>query len=218
MMRAVLHSSVLLKAVMAVSGLLMVGFLLGHMAGNLLIFLGQDALNSYAAKLHSMPSILWTVRIGLLVCLLAHVFSGIKLAIKNRQSRSTPYKVKHPNASTLASRSMAITGCLILLYICYHLAHFTVKWTHPEFQQNPGDVYGMVVTSFQHPLIAFTYVLSMAMVGAHLYHGIKSAFDSLGFYHPFYSVLVCRIAKVTCVLLALGFSSVPVCVYFGLIS
>ena len=218
MIRALWQSSVILKGLMALSGLAMVGFLVGHLAGNLLIFLGKDALNGYAAKLHEMPAVLWVVRIGLLGALVIHVLSAITLTRRNRQSRSRSYAVKHAMGSSLASRQMAVTGTLVLFYVVYHLAHFTLKWTHPEFQHNPGDVHGMIVASFGHPLLTASYVLAMVMVGFHLHHGIQSAFESLGFYHSFYTPLVRKAAMALAMVLVVGFSSVPLAVYFGFIS
>lgn len=213
----VLKSSVVLKALMALSGLVMMGFLIGHLGGNLLIYMGKNVLNSYAAKLHSMGGLLWAVRIGLLSSLVVHVFTAITLTRRHRRSRYQSYKVKSAMASSFASRQMALTGSLVGLYVIFHLGHFTFKWTHPEFKHNPGDVYEMMVTSFQNPFLVGVYVVAMIMIGAHLYHGIRSAFASLGFYHPFYSKWIGYGSVALCVVLVLGFSSVPLAVYFGFV-
>ena len=214
----VLKSAVLLKALMALSGLVMVGFLIGHLGGNLLIYLGKDVLNNYAAKLHNMGSFLWLVRIGLLTALGVHVLTAIILTKRNRQSRSKNYMVKDSMGSTLASRYMGITGSLIGLYVLFHLAHFTFKWIHPEFNQNPGDVYAMIVVSFQNPGLAGIYVVAMVMMGLHLYHGIQGVVESLGLYHAWYIKWWRKIAVLLCVSLVVGFSSIPVAVLLGFIA
>lgn len=203
---------------MALSGLVMVGFLVGHLGGNLFIFLGKDALNNYAAKLHSMGGLLWLVRLGLLGSLLVHITTAIVLTRRNRQSRMQNYAVASALGSSLASRSMALTGSLLGLYICFHLAHFTLKLTHPEFAQDPSDVYSMIVLSFQHPGLAGLYVLAMLLMGMHLYHGVQSAVASLGLYHPLYTKWVRAGAIALSTTLVVGFSSIPIAVLFGLIT
>ena len=211
-------SNIFLKAIMAVSGLLMVGFLCGHMAGNLLIFAGAEALNDYAYKLHSMPLMLWSVRIGLLISVFVHILSAIILTKRNRQARSGKYSIKNRCEGTLASFNMGLTGSLILLYIIFHLAHFTFKLTHPEFKNNPSDIYSMVVSSFESPIISSVYILSMILIAVHLYHGIASAFDSLGLYHSKYQAIIKYASLGLSTLLALGFISVPTSILIGLIS
>ncbi|MCY4444084.1 MAG: succinate dehydrogenase cytochrome b subunit [Proteobacteria bacterium] len=222
MVMRLLTSSVGLKVVMALSGLVMVGFLVGHMAGNLLVFLGPRALNDYAASLHSMPLVLWGVRMGLLVALVAHVSTAIMLSRKNRHCRGDQgYKVKASQSYSQASRNMALTGSLVLVYVIYHLAHFTWKWTGPSEIYNSShsgvDVYGMVVASFQNIGIAVVYILAMVLLGLHLLHGICSAWDSLGLNHPQYTPWMRRFAQGLSIVLVLGFSSVPLAVLMGLV-
>lgn len=199
---------------MALSGLAMVGFVAGHMAGNLLIFAGAEVLNGYAEKLHSMPALLWAVRVGLLGALTAHVGTAIVLMRRNRGARpADAYGKKVSMAYTAPSRFMALTGTLVLFYIIYHLAHFTWKWTHPEFQSHPGDVYHMIVTSFLSPWISVIYLISMALLGVHLFHGISSTLDTLGLYHKSYTPLARKAAMGLAVLLSLGFSIIPIAVW-----
>ena len=212
-----LKSNIFIKALMALSGLLMVGFLLGHMGGNLLVFLGPDALNNYAHKIHSMPELLWVVRLGLLACLITHVLSAIILTKRNKKNSTSKYKIKTRNEVSKASLNMGLTGFLIFLYIIYHLSHFTLKLTHPEFKQNPSDVYNMVIASFQSPILSIIYVISMFVLGVHLYHGIASATESLGFHHAKFTPILKKTSIFLCLLIVLGFISVPASVILGII-
>lgn len=210
-------SSVGLKCIMACSGLLMVGFLVGHMGGNLLIFLGPDTLNNYAATLHNMPLLLWSTRIGLLTALIAHVSSAITLTHKNRKARGGRHKNIRVKSSW-TSRHMALTGTLVLAYIFYHLAHFTWKLTHPNFALFPQDVYGMIIQSFQNGWVSAIYLISMGLLGMHLYHGIQSSWESLGLYHSSYTPIMRCVAKALSIVLILGFSSIPIAVWSGFLT
>ena len=200
---------------MALSGLMMVGFLVGHMAGNLLVFLGPEVINAYAENLHNMPLLLWSVRFGLLAALVVHVGSAITLIRRNRKARGGKYGKKASLAYTQASQYMALTGTLVLCYIIYHLAHFTWKWTHPEFLQDPGDIYSMIVSSFLNPWISLVYLVSMAVLGLHLFHGISSTLDTLGLYHKSYTQILRKGAMSLALILALGFSVIPLAVLLG---
>lgn len=217
-MFAVMRSTVALKVFMALSGLMMVGFLVGHMAGNLLVFGGSKMINDYAAGLHSMPAVLWLVRMGLLAALVVHVGSAIALIRRNRKARGEAYGKKKSLAYSLASRQMALTGTLVLCYIFYHLAHFTWKWTHPEFVGRGDDVYAMIVASFQSPWVSALYLGSMVVLGVHLFHGISSTLDTLGLHSSSYIALLRGLAIALAVALAVGFSSIPLAVLLGWIS
>lgn len=179
------RSSVGKKAVMAVTGLLLLGFVIGHLAGNLLIFAGPDAFNAYAYKLKSLGPLLWVARISLLVIVLAHIVSSVMLTLENREARPVGYFRTTHVESTYASRTMMISGILIFAYIVYHLLHFTVRITNPDISylitdSGHHDVYSMVVLSFSQWPISGVYLIAMFLLCSHLSHGISSAFQSLG--------------------------------------
>ncbi|MEM7262206.1 MAG: succinate dehydrogenase cytochrome b subunit [Planctomycetota bacterium] len=211
------------KLLVAATGLLLLGFVISHLSGNLLIFQGQDALNSYAAFLKSMPGVLWGARIGLLVITVVHLWGTLTLTARNRQARPVHYQGRKSPASTFASRWMVLSGLTILLFVIYHLLHFTVGATHPDhyaLQETVGeaarhDVYGMVVAGFQIPWVSAIYIAAQILLGMHLAHGISSVVQTLGINHPTYTPLIRRGGVGLAVLLALGNCSIPVAVLAG---
>lgn len=183
-----LNSSIGAKTVMAVSGILLMLFVLGHMLGNLQVFLGPDALNAYAAKLQGLGPLLWVVRLGLLGILLAHVFAAIKVWRQTSAARPIPYQRPGSVQTTLAAKSMLLTGALVVAFLVWHLLHFTVV-TSPELAQlkHPAgadahhpDVYAMVVAGFSHGWVSILYIVSQVLLGVHLSHGASSLFQTLG--------------------------------------
>lgn len=215
-------SSIGAKWVMAISGLALFLFLIAHLAGNVLVFSGQDAFNAYAAGLRELPyGLLWVGRIGLVVLFVAHILTGIKLARANRAARPVAYAAKNTVQASRASRSMIYTGMLVLIFLLYHLAHFT--W---RIVQNTGekvdalgrvDAYSMVIEGFRQPFIAITYVIAMLILGVHLSHGIASSFQTFGFNHPKYFRFVRNISPVIGWVLALSFISIPVAIWLNLV-
>jgi succinate dehydrogenase / fumarate reductase cytochrome b subunit len=174
-----------LKMTMALSGLVLFLFVLGHMAGNLQVFAGQDRLNSYAASLRGLGPILWMARLILLAALVAHVASAAVLERRNRASRPLPYGRNVPRQASLASRTMLRTGLVILVFVIYHLLHFTFGVAQPGHfgrldAAGRHDVYSMVVLGFQEPLVTATYALAMVLLGFHLAHGATSLVQTLG--------------------------------------
>lgn len=170
---------------MAVTGLVLVGFVTAHMLGNLQIFLGQDALNAYAEHLEDLQFLLWPARAILLVTLIAHMTAAISLAIENKRARPIRYSHEATVQASAASRTMVISGLIIFSFIIFHLLHFTFDKIHPEFtdlldSKGRDDVYSMVVLGFRDPLIAGCYLLSMFLLYFHLSHGVASFFQSLG--------------------------------------
>jgi len=217
-LRQTTDSSIGGKLIVAVTGLAMVGFVVAHLSGNLLVFGGPQAVNSYAEGLRKLGGLLWVARIGLLVMAALHIVFAIKLNLANRAARPQAYAVKTYRRASFASRSMLLTGLALLGYILFHLAHFTFRATSPELAAlGEYDVYQMIVLSFQQPLIAGLYIVSMFLLGLHLSHGVSSLFQTLGFNHPKYRNLVGSIGPFLGVLLALGFSSIPAAVLFGLL-
>lgn len=180
-------SSIGKKVVMAVTGLALFGFVVGHMAGNLQVYLGPEALNGYAETLRHYPALLWAARIGLVVAVTLHVWSAWSLTQMNRAARPVGYREHANRASTYASRTMRWSGVILLLFIVYHLLHFTfgTRSVHPRFV--PGDVYHNFITGFQNPLVSAFYILAMLALGLHMYHGVWSMMQTVGLSHPRYN-------------------------------
>jgi len=200
---------------MAVSGLVLFMFVLGHLAGNLQIYEGPAKLNAYAKFLRSMPALLWGARVALIVMVALHIWSSVKLALRKFDARPTGYTKKKATQSSYASRTMYWSGPIILAFVIYHLLDFTFGTVNPHFQE--GDVYANVVASFKLIPVSGFYILAMLLLGMHLYHGLWSVFQSLGFSHPRYSLVLKRCAAVMAILIAAGNISIPVAVLSGLV-
>lgn len=218
-LKQALGSSVGGKFLVAVTGLGMVGFLIAHVSGNLLVFTGTpDALAQYAEGLRKFPLLLLALRVGLVAMTLLHVSVAIKLNLNNRAARPVGYVKKNFLRATFASRTMVYTGLLILFYAGYHLAHFTWRTTNPEIGAlGPWEVYRMLLIAFQDPVQAGLYVCAMVVLGLHLSHGVSSLFQSLGINHPKYNGLLRALGPIAGVVLALAYISIPVAVLFGIV-
>jgi succinate dehydrogenase / fumarate reductase, cytochrome b subunit len=221
---AIWKSTIFQKWIMAVTGLLIVLFLVGHLSGNLLIFLGPEHMNAYGVDLRELlhGSFIWMARIGLVVVFVMHIRSAMVLSARNRQSVSTKNNKVAFEKSTLASRTMLYSGLLIAFYLVYHLAHFTWGMAHSEYYHyvdamGRHDVYRMVVESFRNPIITVTYVLAMVFTGLHLNHAIQSAFQTLGVNNPRFNGLIRLAGPGVSILLVLGFISVPLSIILGLV-
>jgi succinate dehydrogenase / fumarate reductase cytochrome b subunit len=215
-----LKSSVGQKAVVAVTGLVLFGFVVAHMLGNLQIFLGAEALNAYAKKLQNMPLLLWPARLFLLLTLLIHVFVSLKLAIENRKARPIPYVSKNTVQATAASRTMVFSGLAIFGFIVYHLLHFTFGVTHPGFfhltdARGYHDVYSMVVLSFQDIWVSASYIAAMAFLCLHLSHGLASFPQSLGFNRESWIPGLKCAARAVALIIFIGNSSIPLAALLG---
>jgi succinate dehydrogenase / fumarate reductase cytochrome b subunit len=203
------------KAVMASSGAILFLFVVGHLIGNLQIYEGPEKLNSYAAFLRSMPALLWTVRVTLLVMVGLHIWSSFALLRRKMDARPTGYVRWKASESSYASRTMYWSGPIILAFVIYHLLDFTFGTVNPRFRE--GDVYANVVASFRLIPVSAFYILAMVLLCMHLYHGLWSMFQSLGFYHPRYTPLLKRAAAAAAILIAAGNISIPVAVLAGLV-
>jgi succinate dehydrogenase / fumarate reductase cytochrome b subunit len=215
-----LRSSIGKKVVMAVTGLLLFGFVIAHLAGNLLIYRGPDVLNAYADKLRHMGLLLWTARAGLLATVAVHFWLGIMLTRENRLARPIRYAVSRSAETTPAARMMMISGLLLTAFIIYHLLHFTVRITHPDLSHRVDalgrhDVYAMVVLSFQDPRLVVCYVVAMGLLCAHLHHGVASWLQSLGLTSERLLPVIERAGRLTAWLVFLGYSSIPVAIVLG---
>jgi succinate dehydrogenase / fumarate reductase cytochrome b subunit len=204
------------KAVMAVTGTILVLFVIGHMAGNLQMFLGADVMNHYAAFLKSSMELLWLARIGLLTAAVLHIVSAYQLTMLNRAARPVAYAGREPQVSTFASRTMRVGGVVLALFIIYHLGHFTTGSFHPAFSHT--GVYGNVIIGFSNPWVVLFYVVAMAFLGFHLFHGVWSAFRTLGVAKPSPAPLHRKVALAVAVVVWAGFTVIPVAVLLGLLS
>lgn len=216
------QSSLGKKYVMAVTGLGLFLFVIIHMLGNMQIFLGQDKLNSYAELLKSNPLVLWGARTGLLATVAMHIISALQLARLNRRARPIGYTAGKPVASTFAQRTILISGLIILAFILFHLAHYTLGLVDPSLHtlidsKGRPDVYGMVVTGFSNPLVSAFYVLSMGLLLLHLSHGVSSLFQSLGLRSKKTFEFFDRLAKGAALVLFVGNSAIPVAILLKLI-
>ncbi|MDE0104404.1 MAG: succinate dehydrogenase cytochrome b subunit [Bryobacterales bacterium] len=217
-----LTSTVGTKYLVAVSGAILVTFVFFHMLGNLQIYLGPDALNTYAALIKSTGGLLWAARLGLLLALAVHVWGIASLSLRNRAARARPYRVKRPLLSTFASRHMLFTGLVLLAFVTYHLMHFTVGVTHPDHftlydSQGRHDVYSMVVLGFREPAVALSYVIAMVLLGLHLGHGVGSAFRSAGLSGPRLRSTFEGLGRLLAVVIVVGNISIPMACLLGLL-
>jgi succinate dehydrogenase / fumarate reductase cytochrome b subunit len=182
-------SSIGKKFLMAFTGLVLFGFVTGHLVGNLQIFLPPEKINAYGHMLESLGAALWLIRLFLLACLVIHVWLAIQLTLENRAARPEAYGVEHTNRATLASRLMARTGLVVLAFVFFHLAHFTLRAGHPEWSEHTyqlangpavRDVYNMVVHGFSNAGVSAFYIIAVGLLSYHLSHGVVSMLQSLG--------------------------------------
>jgi len=208
-------SSIGKKAVMAVTGLVLFGFLILHMLGNLQVFLGREVMNHYAETLHGNPGLLWVARVVLLVSVVLHTWAAIQLTAVKTAARPVAY-VKPGNVQgSTGSRTMMLSGPVIALFVIGHLLHFTTGTIHPQFVEL--HAYENVITGFANPIAAGLYIVAMILVGFHLSHGIWSMFQAIGFSHPRYTPLIKKFAGVFSWILIAGFISVPIAVLAGIV-
>lgn len=209
------------KAVMAVTGFILFGFVAGHLIGNLQIYAGPDKVNQYARLLHSMPGPLWGVRAALLAVVLLHIWSSFLLWRVQRQARPIAYKKKASLNSTYASRTMLWSGPIVGAFIVYHLLHFTFGTVLPgglaRLPNGDLDVYRNLITGFSQPLVSLFYVIAVSLLGLHLYHGLWSMFQSLGVSHPKYTPRLKQSAVAVSILIAAGNASIPIAVLTGVV-
>jgi succinate dehydrogenase / fumarate reductase cytochrome b subunit len=216
----ILDISIGQKILMAVTGFIAFGFVTGHMLGNLQVFIGQNQMNSYAEKLQSLGPILWAIRLFLITALVIHVWFGIKLKLEAWAARPVKYKNVDTMKATLASRTMIWTGLIILVFLVYHLLHFTVRVTHPEFAAltdplGRPDVYTMVILGFSSVPVSIFYLIGVGLLSYHLTHGVASMFQSLGLNTEKWQVRLHRIAWAATVILFVGYASIPLAVLTG---
>jgi succinate dehydrogenase / fumarate reductase cytochrome b subunit len=204
------------KIIMAVTGLIWVAYLITHMLANLLVFQGPSRINAYSAFLHGTGGALWAARLVLIAALVFHVVAAMQLAAQRYEARPVGYAGgREPQVSTWASRSIRWGGAVILLFLVFHLLHFTVGTAHPSFVE--GDPYHNVAAGFHSLPVVVLYLIAMGAVGLHLYHGIWSSGRSLGMSPPSPRPLRRTIALGLSLLIWLGFTVIPIAVYAGVV-
>ena len=217
------RSSVGKKFIVAITGIILILFVVGHLLGNLQIFLGPDWINGYAEHLRELGPFLWVIRVSLLVTVIVHIYVTIRLAIENRRARPQRYREKEHVKATFASRSMVLSGLIILAFLIYHLAHFAVRVTDPRFALlkndplNHYDVYSMMVYGFQNIFVSGFYVLGMFLLALHLSHGSSSFFQSLGLNDKKWTPRLAFGGRILAWAIFVGYTAIPVAVLFGLV-
>lgn len=210
-----LDSNVGKKVVMAATGVVLFGFVIVHMLGNLQIYLGAEKLDAYGRLLKSSPLVLWGARAFLGLSVILHVITAIQLAGLKAKARPVGYAKTTSVGSNYASRTMLWSGPILFAFIVYHLLHFTVGSAHPKFVD--GEVYRNVVLGFQQVPVSTIYIVAMVLLCMHLYHGAWSMFQSIGISHPRYTPMLKTFAATMAVVVAVGNISIPVAVLAGLI-
>lgn len=218
-----------MKYLMAVTGGLLLLFVIGHMVGNLQIFAGREAINRYGHLLQSSGELLWVVRLGLLAVVALHIGSAIKLSLENKAARPVAYAEYQPIGSTYASRTMLMSGLIVLAFIVFHLLHYTVRaqvvnltgqdfGVFKEALPNGGqrhDVYKMMIVGFRNVWVSAFYVLGVGLLCLHLSHGASSMFQSLGWKNDAYRPWLDRLARLLALAIFLGYISIPVAILLG---
>jgi succinate dehydrogenase / fumarate reductase cytochrome b subunit len=212
------------KAVMAVTGLLMVLFVVGHLLGNLSIFAGPNGINAYAAKLHELAAVVWVTRIVMATAVVLHVVISIAITLENAAANPTKYAVSRSLRATFASKTMIWTGLVLGAFVTYHLLHFTFRVT-PELVQSVGtdslgrfDVFAMVTASLQRPFLALLYVVGMIALFLHLSHGIQSTFQSLGLNNEKTLPKFGLGGRILSVIFLVGYGAIPVAILFNVLA
>jgi succinate dehydrogenase / fumarate reductase, cytochrome b subunit len=221
----IFESSLGKKFIMAVTGFVLFLFVLGHLVGNLQVFLGAEAINRYGHFLQSNPELIWPARLTLLAMALLHFWSAAKLSLENNAARPVGYAVCQPVGSTYASRTMLMSGCIIFVFVIYHLLHFTaqvqylnltgrsfVDFMDPAKQH---DIFKMMVVGFSNGWVSGFYVLGMALLCLHLSHAASSMFQSLGWRNEAYRPFLDNAARVVALVIFLGYTSIPAAILCG---
>jgi len=210
------------KFLMAITGAGLFLFVIGHLLGNLQIFLGPEAINRYGHFLQTTPEILWPARIGLLVFVGIHIWASISLTLENRAARGTRYEVKEVVDASLASRTMIWSGLIILAFVAFHLAHYTLMVVYPGFRDLRDangwhDIYRMMIIGFSNYWVSGFYVLSIGLLCIHLGHGVGAMFQSLGLKNQTYTGAIVRFSIIAAAIIFLGYISIPLAVLAGVL-
>lgn len=205
------------KAVMGITGLVGVVFVIGHALGNLFVFRGSEAMNAYSHFLKSTGELLWVVRIVLILAVVLHVVAALQLTIQSRAARPIGYAKFKPQVATIASRTMRWGGVLLLVFIPLHILHFTTGTVRPAGVFSSTDVYGNVVTSFRIWWVALFYIVAMVTLGLHLFHGAWSSVRSIGMSPSSPQPLHRKFSLLIAVFAWAAFTAIPVAVFAGFV-
>jgi succinate dehydrogenase / fumarate reductase, cytochrome b subunit len=216
------QSSIGKKYVVAVTALFLILYVLGHLVGNLQIYLGPDRINAYAKFLHDLGPILWVVRVILLAAFVIHIVATIQLAQENRLAKPQKYAVAGYQRSTMASRTMIVSGLIVLCFVIYHILQFTLQVTDPEFREvhdsvGRHDVYRMLILGFRHPLVSLFYVIALFLLTTHLSHGFASVVQTLGINNRKIANFVSTGGQTLAWVVFAGYTSIPVTILLGII-
>jgi succinate dehydrogenase / fumarate reductase cytochrome b subunit len=209
------------KVVMAVTGVILFGYVLGHLIGNLQIYSPDpEQINNYAKFLHSHDIMLWGVRVLLLVSVVLHITASVQLWRLKQKARPEGYVKKDDLPTSYAARTMIWSGPIILAFVIFHVLHLTVGSVLPLNTTAAGEmnVRANVISGFQHPTVAIFYIVAMALLCMHLYHGLWSMFQSLGINHPRYTPILKKFAAAFAWFVAIGNISIPVMVMLGVLA
>lgn len=208
------------KALMALTGLVLLGFLLGHMLGNLQVYLGPAVLDAYAVKLRALGPLLWAIRIILLLAFILHSWMVIDLYARSTAARPVGYRTRQNLVTSYAAQAMWLSGIVILLFVVFHIAHFTfpgIAMSNTYVHDEHGKVFQNVVNAFQIPWVSGLYLLAQIILGTHIYHGSWSLLQTLGISHPRYDGPLRGVAKSIAVIIVVGNCSIPLAVLAGLV-
>jgi succinate dehydrogenase / fumarate reductase cytochrome b subunit len=212
----IFSSSVGTKILIALTGLALVGFLIMHLAGNLLVLVGAETFNHYSHALISNP-LLVPAELGLLALFVIHVYKTAKMWIANRRARPTAYQQKkwagHTSRKSVASTTMIVTGTITFLFLILHLKTFKYGAHYQVTDTEMRDLYRLVIEVFSKPAYVIFYVICMILIGFHLRHGISSAFQSLGVEHPAYTKRLLTGGLILAIVIGGGFAIIPVMVF-----
>ncbi|HJX98483.1 MAG TPA: succinate dehydrogenase cytochrome b subunit [Chthoniobacterales bacterium] len=217
------HSSVGRKMIVAVTGVILILFVIGHLLGNLQIYLGPDWINAYSQHLRDLGPLLWLIRIFLLANVILHIYFTIQLAIENKRARPELYRDRNYVKASWASRHMLISGLVVLAFIIYHLLHFTFHTTDARFDllkhdaMGRHDVFSMMVYGFQNVYVSSFYILGLFLLTLHLTHGSSSFFQSLGLNNHRLTPKLAIAGRIFAWLLFIGYISIPIAVLLGFI-
>lgn len=223
------NSSLGKKYLMAISGLALFGFIIGHLVGNLQVFGHPDLINGYAHFLKSKPGLVWGARLGLLAMVGIHIYTAVKLTMENKAARPVQYAKWKENGASKASQYMIVSGSVILAFIVYHLAHFTAllpgingvgdfsKITTVLNGETIPDVYAMMVLGFQVWWVTLFYLIAQGLLFLHLHHGISSMFQSLGLRTYSWWPVIGKFAKVASIAIFIGYSIIPVAIFMRVV-
>jgi succinate dehydrogenase / fumarate reductase, cytochrome b subunit len=211
------------KAVMAVTGVILVGYVVAHLLGNLQIFFSNpQQINAYAAFLHNPNNAvaLWAARTILLLAVILHIIASVQLFLQNRAARPVSYYKKDDVPTSYAARTMVWSGPIIAAFVIFHILHLTVGAVLPtrEVAVNQPDVRYNVIAGFQNYAVSGFYIFAMILLCMHLYHGVWSLCQSLGISHPRYTPKLKRFSAILAILIAIGNCSIPIAVMTGLLT